>query len=135
MRKLKTPLTSEELKVLEQLSLYPGARFCYQRPGTQQAGNYILNICFEESHSSAALDYGKDGGEPEIVPKKIVEKLIRLGMLKRSNKGCQRSVFGHKCMPNPIGLKNFEQTKEIAVQIALGTWYKEADSDWKDLGE
>lgn len=120
-----TRLNLEDLKVLEQLSIYPSARFGYIG-----GLGYALYIYFDKEHAAAALDY--KGSVPRVVPKVIVQKLIVMEILKKCI-AHRSSVFSHTCILNLNGLVRFRQTKEIVVQIAIGTWFKNLDSDWRDM--
>lgn len=107
-------LTKEDLDVFNQLSKCEEAAFA------QCAGKYILIADFPESNSSGPLDYV--GSFPREISGCTIQRLYDLGILnciKPAN-----SVFSHIYKINLKNLKEFEQLKEVAFQIALGTWFE-----------
>jgi len=121
-------LTNIDLKILNQLSKCRKAAFAYGAKGTQHTGTYILIADFPEEQSAGALDY--DDTVPRIVPSNVIQKLYNLGILKRKKRV---GVFSYVYTINHRKLKDFEQLKEISVQIALGTWFQLSENELNDL--
>jgi len=123
---MQRKLSSEELKILLLLTTCPSARFCK----VSGSGSIYLYLCKGRTAMTLPDEYRVYHLE---VPKAVVTTLDDLWLIvKESSVGsCFASIWGL----NLLRLSRFEETKELAIQLALGTGYQNSDEDFDHWGD